>query len=193
MPSISGTYVASGLSPGSTLNTHETHRAKYGQGGYRTAATTTERNQIPPLRREEGMLVYVQADGLVYILKPGAPLTGNTTNGNWDIFNTGGGGPTPPISGSVIASGTYDYVLGTSASFKITEVLVSLTTATKAYGEKIVISKDHTDAIVPGFSKTSYAILGDIFCTIDLIIVGPDLILRLTNNELVSVDYLFKQ
>lgn len=92
MPSIPGTYVGSGLSPGNTLNTHETHRAKYGQGGHRTVATTTERNQIPPLRREEGMLVYVVADGLVYILKAGAPLTGNTTNGNWDVFNTGGGG-----------------------------------------------------------------------------------------------------
>jgi hypothetical protein len=192
MPSISGTYVGSGLSPGNTLNTHETHRAKYGQGGYRTVATTTERNQIPPLRREEGMLVYVIADGLIYILKPGAPLTGNTTNGNWDIFNTGGGGPTPPISGTVLASGTYDYILGTVASFKIAEVLVSLTTATKAYGEKIVISKDHIDILVPGFSKTSYAILGDILCTIDLIIVGPDLILRVTNNEPDPVDYLFK-
>lgn len=191
MPSIPGTYVGSGLSPGNTLNTHETHRAKYGQGGHRTVATTTERNQIPPLRREEGMLVYVVADGLVYILKAGAPLTGNTTNGNWDVFNTGGG-PTPPISGTVLASATYDYILGDTASFKISEVLVSLTSASKAYGEKIVISKDHLDILVPGFSKVSYGILGDILCTIDLIIVGPDLVLRVTNNELVAVDYLFK-
>jgi len=191
MPSISGTYVGSGLSPGNVLNTHETHRALYGRGGYRTVATLTERNQITPLRREEGMLVYVTADLTTYRLKAGAPLSGNTSNPNWEIF-TAGGGAVPDITGTILAAGILNLTIGQIADFKMIDYSLNLTSATKSYGEKVFISKDHTELTLPGFSKTEYAILGDILCTIELVITGPDLIIRITNNELVSVDYTIR-
>lgn len=190
MPYIPGTVVNSGLSPGNALNTHETHRAFYGKGGYRTVATLIERNQITPLRREEGMLVYVVSAGLIYILKPGAPLTGNTADANWDLLETGGGGGGAlPITGTIPASSFLDMVIGQTSSFKISKYLASLTTSTKSFGEEIIISKDHTELVLPGFSKIEYALLGTIDAIFTLLINGADLVLRITNNELDTLTY----
>jgi hypothetical protein len=190
MSIIPGTVVTSGLSPGNALNTHETHRALYGKGGYRTTPTTTSRNQIPPLRREEGMLVYVISDGFIYKLKSGAPATGDTSDSNWEIFTAGGSATV--ITGTIASGGNFDLVVGQTADFTVAKYLFSLTSATKAYGEELFISKDHTDSVVPGFSKLEYSILGDIAYSCDLVIVGADLVFRVTNNELVTVTYTFK-
>jgi hypothetical protein len=191
MPLIAGTVVTSGLSPGNSLNTHETHRAFYGKGGYRTVDTTTTRNQITPLRREEGMLVYVVADQIVYQLKPGYPLVGNTTDSDWQIFSTGS--PTATvITGSILPGANYDLIIGQTSTFTITEYLLNLKSASKSYGSKVLISKDHTNTVVPGFSLVEYAYLGDILYTIGLTISGADIILRITNNELVNITYTLK-
>ncbi len=92
MSEIKGTNVIAPVVPFDTTDTHASHLAKYGQGGYRTVADTTERDAIPAGRREAGMLVYVTAADTIY--KLGSDLT------TWDEF----GGPTGP-TGSVGAQG----------------------------------------------------------------------------------------
>lgn len=59
MSSIKGTNVLAPVVPFDTTDTHATHEAKWGKGGYRTVASNDERDGIPALRREAGMLVWV--------------------------------------------------------------------------------------------------------------------------------------
>lgn len=73
MSQIPGTNVAAPVVPFSTTDVHPSHEAAYGKGGYRSVANVTLRNAIPNTRREAGMLVYVQADGVIYQL--GGDLT----------------------------------------------------------------------------------------------------------------------
>lgn len=73
MSEIKGTNVIGPVVPFDTTDTHASHEAKYGKGGFRTVADTTERDAIPSARREAGMLVYVTAADAVYQL--GGDLT----------------------------------------------------------------------------------------------------------------------
>jgi len=59
MSIIKGTNVLAPIVPFSTTDGHATHEARWGKGGYRTVANNDERDGIPPLRRESGMLVWV--------------------------------------------------------------------------------------------------------------------------------------
>lgn len=59
MSSIKGTNVLAPVVPFDTTDTHATHHALYGRGGYRTVASNAERDAIPANRREAGMLVWV--------------------------------------------------------------------------------------------------------------------------------------
>lgn len=72
-----GVTVSGYISPSDTLDEYATHKAKFGFGGYRSAADITERNNITDLRREIGMVVYVIAEDKEYRLK------GGITNSNW--------------------------------------------------------------------------------------------------------------
>lgn len=58
MASIKGTNVLAPVVPFDTTDVHPTHEALYGRGGYRSVATTAERDAIPSTRREAGMLVW---------------------------------------------------------------------------------------------------------------------------------------
>lgn len=59
MSSIKGTNVLAPVVPFDTTDSHASHEARYGKGGYRSVADTAERDAIPQLRREVGMLVWV--------------------------------------------------------------------------------------------------------------------------------------
>lgn len=59
MSSIRGTNVIAPVVPFDTTDTHPSHEARYGRGGYRSVADIGERDAIPALRREAGMLVWV--------------------------------------------------------------------------------------------------------------------------------------
>lgn len=85
MSKIKGTNVASPVVPFDTTDQHPSHDARYGKGGYRTVATTAERDAIPAPRLEAGMLVYVEADGLIYQLA--------NDLATWSQLETGGGQP----------------------------------------------------------------------------------------------------
>lgn len=84
MSQIQGTNVAAPVVPFSTADVHPSHEAAYGKGGYRSVADITQRNAIPTARREAGMLVYVQSDGVIY------QLAANLTT--WVTLTFGGGG-----------------------------------------------------------------------------------------------------
>jgi hypothetical protein len=59
MTQIKGTNVLAPVVPFDTTDTHASHEARYGKGGYRSVADIAERDAIPQLRREAGMLVWV--------------------------------------------------------------------------------------------------------------------------------------
>ena len=59
MSSIKGTNVLAPVVPFDTTDSHASHEARYGRGGYRSVADIAERDAIPQLRREAGMLVWV--------------------------------------------------------------------------------------------------------------------------------------
>jgi hypothetical protein len=63
MSSIKGTNVLAPVVPFDTTDTHASHEARYGKGGYRSVADIAERDAIPQLRREAGMLVLTLSDG----------------------------------------------------------------------------------------------------------------------------------
>jgi hypothetical protein len=68
MTQIKGTNVLAPVVPFDTTDTHASHEARYGKGGYRSVADVTERDAIPQLRREAGMLVCVLTDNKVWRL-----------------------------------------------------------------------------------------------------------------------------
>jgi hypothetical protein len=75
---IPGTVPLSGtVAPTSELDTFPVTNPKYGLGGLRTVANTTERNDIPTERRQVGMIVYVMDLNAYY------GLAGGTGNNNW--------------------------------------------------------------------------------------------------------------
>lgn len=86
-----GIKVTSFISPTDTTDTFPTHDSVFGKGGLRTVDTTTSRDAIPAARRSEGMMVYVEADEKVYILK------GGVTNSDWEeLAVQGPQGPAGP-------------------------------------------------------------------------------------------------
>ncbi len=89
-------------------DTYPTHYDIYGNGGFRSVDLLTDRDNITPLRRKEGMLVYVAETKLFYQLLNTDPLSINTTidNTKWASITLGGSS----ISGGGIISGTGDPV-----------------------------------------------------------------------------------
>ena len=61
MTQIQGTNVIAPVVPFDTADAYPSHVATYGKGGYRSVANISERDGIPALRREAGMLVWVTA------------------------------------------------------------------------------------------------------------------------------------
>lgn len=78
---IPGTVPLSGtVAPTSELDTFPVTDPKYGLGGLRTVASTSERNDIPTDRRQVGMIVYVTADNAYF------GLAGGIGNQNWVVI-----------------------------------------------------------------------------------------------------------
>lgn len=59
MAVVKGHPVHAPIVPATTDDTYATHHAEYGKGGWRSVANNTERDNIPPERRELGMVVVV--------------------------------------------------------------------------------------------------------------------------------------
>ena len=72
-----GVAITGYISPTSTLDIYATHKAKFGQGGYRSVLDITERDSIDPSRREDGMIAYVISENKEY------KLIGGILNNHW--------------------------------------------------------------------------------------------------------------
>lgn len=79
---ILGTNVASAVVPFTTDDDYATHDSKYGKGGWREVASTTERDAIPAARRTAGMIVNVVGD---------TAYTLDSDLVSWTPFASGGG------------------------------------------------------------------------------------------------------
>ena len=73
------TTVHSPIAPASSTDNHATHLEEYGQGGWRTVDTITDRDNIPMSRRKELMPVVVKSEKRVYF------LDGGLNNSFWKI------------------------------------------------------------------------------------------------------------
>jgi hypothetical protein len=100
---VAGTVVGGAVVPSDSADTYPVTNPHYGLGGTRTLATTAHRNAIPSARLQEGMLVYVQADGKTYQLKAGYSVP--TVDANWAVF----------ASSSVISTTLEYYVAQTTS------------------------------------------------------------------------------
>ena len=85
MAAITGGVPIGGfISPTDDNDTFPVTDPTFGLGSLRTVANTTERNNIPDQRREQGMLVFSIADQKYY------KLSGGTENSNWSEFTVAG-------------------------------------------------------------------------------------------------------
>jgi len=109
------TPISTPIAPYSTTNTYATHLAQYGKGGFRSVATTADRDAITAERREVGMLVYCADVDQVYKLS--SNLTNWVSTGISDSaqsVNTVG--ELLAISTNTLASGTVVAVMGRTSS-----------------------------------------------------------------------------
>lgn len=145
MSSIKGTNVLAPVVPFDTTDAHASHEARYGKGGYRSVADIAERDAIPQLRREAGMLVCVLTDGKVW--KLGDNLT------TWTEFNvssdwaTLSGKPStfPPSSHTHTASAITDFASAVAAAAPPTtdaSLLVSGTLSASRLPASVVLTTD---------------------------------------------------
>ena len=82
MANLKGVNIPSTIVPFNTEDTYPTHLAEYGKGGYRSCQTIADRDKIPAARREQGMLVYVVSEDVLYKLE---------SNNQWSIYINKGG------------------------------------------------------------------------------------------------------
>lgn len=181
MPVIPGVVRVTGVvGPTDSTDTYAVIDPQYGIDGLRSVADNTERDAITTERRREGMLVYVRSSGYYYKL--------NSDLTTWSNFGSSlGGGGFSPVTATIAASGTYDLVLGPTASYLYSKLVFHGHTTAKWYSSEFMVSKDQTELSI-GFSRTEYAILGDILIDASLLVSGPNLVLRFTNNESLSMD-----
>jgi len=83
MAKIPGTVALTGIiAPSDDQDNYAVHSEEYGRGGFRSVLTATDRDNIPPGRQKEGMLVFVLSDATLY----------QFIGGVWIIFLTGSSG-----------------------------------------------------------------------------------------------------
>ncbi len=75
MSALSGTNVAAPVVPFTDADAYPTHDAAYGKGGWRSAASTAERDAIPEDRQTVGMIVNVIGDQAYELTAVGTPPT----------------------------------------------------------------------------------------------------------------------
>ena len=154
MSSIKGTNVLAPVVPFDTTDSHASHEAQYGKGGYRSVADIAERDAIPALRREAGMLVCVLTDGKVW--KLGNNLTTWTEFAVSSDWATLSGKPStfPPSSHTHTASSITDFASAVAAAAPPTtdaSLLTSGTLSASRLPASVVLTSDSrlSDARTP--------------------------------------------
>jgi hypothetical protein len=87
--------VVAPINPNAPTDNYPTHIDSLGHGGFMSVRNKNTRNNIPTLRRKEGMLVYVVETDSLY------QLMGGITNSNWSQYKLGGSG-----AGSLVWKGS---------------------------------------------------------------------------------------
>lgn len=155
MSSIKGTNVLAPVVPFDTTDTHASHEARYGKGGYRSVADIAERDAIPALRREAGMLVCVLTDGKVWRLSDNLSTWTEFKSGasSWDELS---GKPTTftPSSHTHTSSQITDFASAVAAAAPPTtdaSLLVSGTLSASRLPASVVLTTDSrlSDARTP--------------------------------------------
>lgn len=155
MSSIKGTNVLAPVVPFDTTDTHASHEARYGKGGYRSVADVAERDAIPALRREAGMLVCVLTDGKVWRLGDNLSTWTEFKSGasSWDELS---GKPTTftPSSHTHTSSQITDFASAVAAAAPPTtdaSLLVSGTLSASRLPASVVLTTDSrlSDARAP--------------------------------------------
>jgi len=114
--------VVGNLTTNGPADTYPTHLDVLGYGGYRVVADITERNAIPAQRRKYGMLVYVQSDDNLYVLRDVALGNANWTNLSAQITPTSLGQLSNLSVSGVIEGGVFSGTLNTTAMNTITSL-----------------------------------------------------------------------
>lgn len=181
MPIIPGVVRVTGIvGPTDSTDTYAVIDPIYGIDGLRSVADLTARDAITTDRRRSGMVVFVQLNGRYYKL--------NSDLTTWTDFGTTlGGSGLAPYTATITAGNNNDTTLGPTASYLYSKIVIHAHTTAKWYSSELMVSKDQTEISI-GFSRVEYAIQGDILIDVSLVVVGPDLILRITNNEALSMD-----
>jgi len=147
---IVGQNVIAPVVPFSTADVYPSHLAIYGQGGLRSVANVTERDAIPPLRREAGMLVWVASLSVYQQL--GTDLATWTAIGVQGPTGPAGAAYTLPAATSTILGGVK---VGSNLSVTIDGTLSS-TASSGAWND--ITGKPTTFA--PSAHATSHGALG---------------------------------
>lgn len=177
---IPGTVQVTGtLAPTDVSDQYAVTDAIYGIDGLRSVQTLLDRDAISSQRRREGMLVYVRDEGKYYKL--------NSDLLTWQDFGANLGTGFQVVTSTIPTISSYDIILGPSSSYKYGKFLFHGSTISKWYTSEILVSKNQDD-LITGYSQSEYAVLGNANLNIELVIVGPDIILRVNNNEPISMD-----
>jgi len=107
-PIVGGVRFTGFVAPSDTADTYPVTDPLYAIGGYREVADLTARDAITAQRRRAGMLVYVQSNDTIYVLKDGIDNT------NWTILTSGG---VPAIPATEVPFGSSSNLLVTSPNF----------------------------------------------------------------------------
>jgi hypothetical protein len=185
-------YISFGypIGPKSSTDTYYVTDPQYGLGGLRSVGTTTQRDDIPQERREEGMMVYVQDADSYYA------LVGGTSNSDWILFTPSGLGPqgptgaTGPAGASILLIDTFsttidDIVMKGNSNYSLSGETISvsyvggvvpvtgalyLTDPTRGTGFPVYFSTSAMDSITFG-AQTITAGVGE-EVTLRLVVTG---------------------
>lgn len=183
MAKYKGTVPITGpISPTDTEAIYATHLEDFGQGGYRSVPTIVDRDLILPLRRKEGMKVYVIENETEY------RLVGGIENTNWiEIIYSGSGGSGNP--GDPGSSGECNY--------RIIETLAELEAIPMEDREKglsiYIKETDQEYRLMKGIENINWTLISDpvvIMTNGTTVVTNPDgTSTVINNNELVTNNY----
>lgn len=179
MSTIPGTNVAAMIVPFDTADIYATHSDKYGQGGFRSVQTITERDEITPLRRNEGMWVKVIEADKIY------ELWGGIENTHWRevVFAPPPDTRFAQVTTPIVENGNSITVDALPLTyFRAIKWMFFIESADGSLQQQYEISAHVRNSEVIQTKK--YAILGDkINASVELLTINNGIRLSMKNNE----------
>ena len=126
------------------IASYPTHIDILGQGGYMSMPTIADRDAIPTLRRKYGMLVFVQADGVIYKLNAATLANEDWVTSLVDAGTLTGTTLKSTVTGSSLTS------VGTLANLTVTNPIAGSVTGNAATATKLAASKTINEVAFDG-------------------------------------------